>query len=218
MDRDALKKQLAEVDFSSCGVEVGLYKPIIHGPRKISEQYPVMDVTDEVAEVIQANFGVTDSNDAKPIIATSALFTCIGLLGYDRGHNLGFLMHFQSSNDVRSGLERLYQELSQTYPNIEKEFDANIVTSTLGDFQIYRDLKEALRGNPSGLRTRLNASYPIEFKLDNNRVGKPCEGIALDTRNGTILAYLRKTLRECPCDFKYSRPIPEKRSFEMGRF
>ena len=220
MDSDALKKLLAKVDFSSYRTHGDLYEPepISFGPRKMSEQYPVMDVTDEVAEVVQANFGVTDSNDKKPIIATSALFTCIGLLGYDSKHNLGFLMHIQPSNDVRGGLERLYQELVRTHPDYEKEFDAHIVASTFHDFQNYRDLEEALRGNPSGLGTRLNASYPIEFVPDMKRKGKPGEGIALDTRSGTIFAYLRETLREGPCDFKYNKPIPEKRSFGMGRF
>ena len=220
MDRDALKKLLAEVDFSTYRTHGDLYKPelISFGPRKISEQYPVIDVSGEVAEVVQANFGVTDSRDEKPIIATSALFTCIGLLGYDREHNLGFLMHIQPSNDVRGGLERLYQELAQTHPDYEKEFDTHIVASTFHDFQNYRDLEEALRGNPTGLGTRLKASYPIEFMPDMKREGKPGEGVALDTRSGTLFAYLRDTLRECPCDFKYNKMIPEKRSFGFGSF
>ena len=210
MDSDALKKLLAKVDFSSYRTHGDLYEPepISFGPRKMSEQYPVMDVTDEVAEVVQANFGVTDSNDKKPIIATSALFTCIGLLGYDSKHNLGFLMHIQPSNDVRGGLERLYQELVRTHPDYEKEFDAHIVASTFHDFQNYRDLEEALRGNPTGLGTRLKASYPIEFMPDMKREGKPGEGVALDTRSGTIFAYLRDTLREGPCYFKYNKIIP----------
>ncbi len=220
MNIDAVKKQLAEVDFFSYRKDSGLYKPetISFGPRKMSKQYPVMDVTDEVAEVVQANFGVTDAKDEKPIIATSSLFTCIGLLGYDREHNLGFLMHISPSNDVRGGLERLYQELARTHPDYEKEFDAHIVASSFHDFQNYRDLEEALRGSPSGLGTRLKASYPIEFVPDMKREGKPGEGVALDTRNGTVFAYLRDTLREGPCDFKYNEPIPNKRSFGMGRF
>ena len=220
MDTDVLKKLWTEVDFSSYESDGRLYKPELMSfdPRKMSEQYPVMDVTDEVAEVVQANFGVTDSTDGKPIIATSALFTCIGLLGYDKEHNLGFLMHIQPSNDVRGGLERLYQELARTHPDYEKEFDAHIVASTFHDFQNYRDLEEALRGNPSGLGTRLKASYPIEFVPDMKREGKPGEGVALDTRSGTIFAYLRETLREGPCDFKYNKPIPKKRSFGLGSF
>jgi len=220
MESDALKKLLAGVDISRYHTSRDLYKPepISFGPRKMSEQYPVMDVTDEVAEVVQANFGVTDSREKKPIIATSALFTCIGLLGYDKEHNLGFLMHIQPSNDVRGGLERLYQELAQTHPDYEKEFDTHIVASTFHDFQNYQDLEEALRGNPTGLGTRLKASYPIEFMPDMKREGKPREGVALDTRSGIIFAYLRDTLREGPCDFKYNRRIPEKRSFGFGSF
>jgi hypothetical protein len=220
MDSKELKKLLAEVDFSSYRTDGGLFKPqpISFGPRKMSEQYPIMHVTDEVAEVVQANFGVTDAKDEKPIIATSALFTCIGLLGYDKEHNLGFLMHIQSSNDVKGGLERLYQELARTHPDYEKEFDTHIVASTFHDFQNYRDLEEAVRGNPSGLGTRLKVSYPIEFMPDMKREGKPGEGVALDTRSGTIFAYLRETLREGPCDFKYNKPLPEKRSFGMRRF
>ena len=50
------------------------------------------------------------------------------------------------------------------------------------------------------------------------REGKPGEGVALDTRSGTIFAYLKDSLREGPCDFKYNKPIPEKRSFGMSRF
>jgi len=220
MDDSALKKLLAEVDFSSYRNDDGLFKPepISFGPRKISEQYPVIDVSGEVAEVVQANFGITDAKDEKPIIATSALFTCIGLLGHDREHNLGFLMHIQPSNDVRGGLERLYQELARTHPDYAKEFDTHIVASTFHDFQNYRNLEEALRGNPSGLGTRLKFTYPIEFVPDMKREGKPGEGVVLDTRNGTIYAYLRDTLREGPCDFKYNKPIPEKRSSEFGRF
>ena len=232
MGTDALKKPFVGEDFFRYGSDVGLYKPkpyisdvglykpkpIGIGPRKISKQYPIMDVTDEVAEVIQSNFGVTDSTDGKPIIATSALFTCIGLLGYDKEHNLGFLMHIQPSNDVRDGLERLYQELARTHPDYKKEFDAHIVASTFRDFQNYKDLEEVLRENPSGLGTRLKASYPIEFTPDMGREGKPGEGVALDTRSGTIFAYLRETLGEGPCDFKYNKPIPEKRSVGMGRF
>ena len=220
MDSDALKKLLAEVDFSSDRNPINLYNPalISFGPKQISEQYPVMDVTDEVAEVVQANFGVTDSRDEKPIIATSALFTCIGLLGYDREHNLGFLMHIQPSNAVREGLERLYQELAQTHPDYEKEFDTHIVASTVHDFQNYRDLEKSLRGNPTGLGTRLKTSYPIEFMPDMKREGKPGEGVALDTRSGTIFAYLRDTLKEGPSDFKYNKMIPEKRSFGFGSF
>ncbi|RMD66256.1 hypothetical protein D6817_04480 [Candidatus Pacearchaeota archaeon] len=214
MDADALERLLAEVNSPSYNFEEGLYTQLMRfGPRKISKQYPVMDVTDEVAEVVQGNFGITDSNDEKPIIATSALFTCIGLLGYDREHNLGFLMHIQSSNDVEGGLESLYQELARTHPDYEKEFDTHIVASTFRDFQNYRDLEEALRRNPSGLGTKLKASSPIEFTPDMKG-----EGIALDTRSGKIFAYLRGTLAEGPCDFKYNHPIPEKRWFEFGSF
>ena len=50
---------------------------------------------------------------------------------------------------------------------------------------------------------------------DMKREGKPGEGVALDTRSGTIFAYLRDTLREGPCDFKYNKMIPEK--FELWR-
>jgi hypothetical protein len=220
IDPDQLKKFIEGLDSSSYYIDEGSYKPepISFGPRKMLEQYPVMDVTDEVAEVVQAKFGVTDSSDEKPIIATSALFTCIGLLGYDKEHNLGFLMHIQPSNDVKGGLERLYQELARTHPDYEKEFDAHIVASTFHDFQNYRDLEKALRGNPSRLGTRLKESHPIEFVTDMKREGKPGEGVALDTRSGTIFAYLRETLREGPCDFKYNKFIPEKRTFGMGRF
>ncbi len=217
MDSEELEKLLAEVDFSSHMTDGGLIKagPISFGPRKISEQYPVMGVGDEVAEVVQANFGITDAQDEKPIIATSALFTCIGLLGYDREHNIGFLMHIQPSNDVKGGLERLYQELARTYPDYEKEFDVHIVASTFRDFQTYRDLEEALRENPSRLGTRLKSAYPIEFVPDMKREGKPGEGVALDTRDGSIFAYLIDTLREGPCDFKYNKHIPG--SFGMRR-
>lgn len=219
MDSDALKKQLAKVDFSNCTNEGGLYKPelIRIGPKEISKQYPVIDISEEVAEVVQAQFGVTNARDGKPIIATSSLFTCIGLLGYDKEHDLGFLMHIQPSSDVRGGLERLYQELARTHPDSEKEFDTHIVASSYHDFQNYRDLEEALRGNPSGFGTRLKSAYPIKFALDMKREGKPGGGIALDTRSGAIFAYLRDTLREGPCDFKYNKPIPEKISFGMGR-
>ncbi len=48
------------------------------GPRKISEQYPVIDVSDAVAEVVQAKFGVTDAKDTKPIIAT-LLYLCVSV-------------------------------------------------------------------------------------------------------------------------------------------
>lgn len=189
--------------------------------RKIQEQYPVLGPNEEVAEVEQKNFGVTDSKDKKPIIATYGLYTCIGLVGYDRIHNLGFLMHIDPLNSVQGGLEGLYQELARTHPDYDKEFEAHMVASTFHHFQTFRNLEEVLRGSPSGLGTKLKFAFPIEFVPDTKRErGKPGEGVALDTRTGTIFAYLRDKIRirEGPYDFKYNKPIPKKVSFGFGRF
>lgn len=181
------------------------------GHRKIQEQYPTLAPNDAVAEVEQSNFGITTALDEKPIIATPALFTCIGLLGYDELNNMGFLMHFQPSNSMRGGLERLYQELARTHPNLAKVFNARIVASSFHDYQNRRELSDILQDNPSSLGTTLKCADPIDFVPDMKREeGKPGEGVALDTRDGRIFAYLRDAPREGPCDFKYNIPIPQK--------
>jgi hypothetical protein len=181
-----------------------------------SPKYPSINSGNEIAEVVQSHFGITDSKDKKPIIATSDFFSCVGLLGYDREHGIGFLMHIEPCNDVHGGLQRLYQELAQKYPIFEKEFDTYILASCFYDLQTLTDLEEALKRDPSNLETKLNFVCPMHLFDDMKIDGK--KSVALNTRNGTILTYLIGAdstigIKEAPHNSRYNVPLPENERF-----
>src|SRR3989338_2478051 len=166
---------------------------MINRHRKLSDQLPVKTPDAFTVEVRQGNLGMTYAEDRCPVLATVGLFTCIGLAGYDKETRLSFLMHIQPSNDVVRGLKLLGDELEATYPFVRNKFEQRIISSLYREVSNFRELEEALRSKEKYGTVRLKLVDMIEFVLDERRMEKPGEGVAIDSNTGYLFTYLKET-------------------------
>lgn len=59
----------------------------------------------------------THAQDRRPIVATDALATCIGIAGYDPTNEWGFLIHFTTEDELAESMHMLNREIYQRIKN-----------------------------------------------------------------------------------------------------
>lgn len=131
----------------------------------------------------------SSADQAKPVIATDSLSTCVGVAGYDRTHKLGFVVHFPTETEVETNGD----EILKTMQNLVKG-------------EIRSPVEIHLRGGISGLSepcvnaikkwvsSSAEKGCPMQIVSEKTlliELTSMCS-LALDTRNGAISSYDRE--------------------------
>lgn len=77
--------------------------------REEAKKWPPNVIVD--CGVAEAAF--SHAEDRKPIIATDALATCVGIAGYDADNQMGFVVHFSGEKEVEVSGEQLVKQMKQ---------------------------------------------------------------------------------------------------------
>jgi len=150
----------------------------------IGDLYPVLKEKDAlIHRIYMAGLGVGVYKDESPILATSGLFQCLGLTGYDASVKAGFLAHIAPSQTPQMVMNRLLTELGAKGVSRAK-FDVTLLTPAFANPENVDAIIQKLTGNPL-----VNRLVIVDFFPNLKTQGAPVEGIALDLRNGQLLTY-----------------------------
>jgi hypothetical protein len=136
---------------------------------------------DELTEVLQREFGITNGDDSKPILATYGLGPCVSMIGWSPKHKVGFLTHYDSMTKLSDSFSTLFYRISQQLEKKASEFDVRIVGGETNQSEQIIDF----------LKSRLNMRKDIKMRLIEEDTGGCMNprSIALDTRTGETFSY-----------------------------
>jgi hypothetical protein len=134
----------------------------------------------------------THARDRKPIVATDALATCIGIAGYDSTNEWGFLIHFTTEDELAASMQMLNHEI---YKRMKNPLIAPIQIHLRGGIKglsepLLAELEKWVASlNEDGCLMQIVSKQVLtEGLLDKD--GRPnMMSLSLDTRDGTVSEY-----------------------------
>lgn len=132
---------------------------------------------DDVVEVLQKEYAITNAEDEKPVLAASGLYACTALVGYDKETKVGFLAHYDLGTDVGVSFDNLAGELGQG------NYEVNIIG---GENGFSEELVQSIRAE---VNENDNMIIVQEDVLGHGHIYPNDRSIALDTRTGEIFTY-----------------------------
>lgn len=134
----------------------------------------------------------THALDPKPIAATDSLATCIGVAGYERQDQFGFVIHFASEAALESSKEMLIEKMMQMS---KKPMNNPIEIHLRGGIAgLSEPLLEAIEkwiklASVKGCPMTIMSKDVLTKGLINESGIPNTMSISLDTRNGTLNTY-----------------------------
>ncbi len=78
---------------------------------------------DQVCEIQQHEFAISNAKAQKPVLATWHLSTCVAVAGFSKDHQIGFLFHIDDGSDISEAIQQLVTLLTnKDLPQISFEY------------------------------------------------------------------------------------------------
>jgi hypothetical protein len=142
---------------------------------------------DEIVEVFQGEAGFTTATDKKPVLATFACDSCVGVGGFDPINQIAFLVHFSMEQEVQPSGQQFFCILSQLVKKpIEKPLQIHLRTGcghSEGSMQkTIQAVKTWMASNPS---------IPMELASETLTCSAFSGGnsLMIDARTGVVTEY-----------------------------
>ncbi len=150
--------------------------------RLIRKQYYAGDWT-LVAEILQAEQGITYADDEKPVLATGAIGPCVAVIAYNPILKLGLMTHYDDIKNSQKNLKKLDDKLCELTKGVQ-DYDYWLVGG-------WDCLSEPLIAN---IYQYLHFFARNNFTIQGQDIlqVKVIRAVALDTRDGKLYSYYQE--------------------------
>jgi hypothetical protein len=137
---------------------------------------------EEIAEILQAEAGVTIATDKKPIIATYGAGPCVAVGGYEATNKIAFIVHFSNAGEVRNSGGMIFYNIAKlAKEKIEKPIQLHLKGGIKG---MSEATVEAIK-----MWMRQREDLPMEIATqDILKIGDG-ESLLIDSRTGEVSDY-----------------------------
>ncbi len=107
--------------------------------QQVCQFFPIyLGPFDDVCEVEQRCFAITFPDAKKPILATWHLAECIGVVGFDKIHKIGFLFHVDKNAHFQKALLQFQMHLRTLYSQLF--FDVRLFGGFIDDLSYFNQM------------------------------------------------------------------------------
>lgn len=141
-------------------------------------------------EVGVAEAAFTSAKEAKPIVATDSLATCIGVAIYDPDNKWGGVIHFSHPDELENSKDELKKEiLSRNPSSLQLHFRGGIKGQSV---QLFEKVKNWTESFSDFTNVEVVSSSVMKHEYFDKNGNPNMMSLSLDTRNGKVEEYDRK--------------------------